>query len=127
MAFITRYDVPGGGDVEECSNGYYVRHTDHVVYLNEMLLDRDAQRLRADTAEADSIRKDGVIEDLMQSNSDMTTCLADAEQCIAELSADNQLLRKLLEQTLAALNPTAKLSKSIRAALNRKPEAGSHD
>jgi len=53
--------------------------------------------------------------------------LADAEQRIAELSADNQQLRKLLEQTLAALNPTAKLSKSIRAALNPKPEAGSHE
>lgn len=87
----------------------------------------DAQRLRADTAEAESARKDQVIEDMVESNCDMTTCLAAAEQRIAELSADSQQLRKLLEQTLAALNPTAKLSKSIRAALNPNPEAESHE
>lgn len=107
----------GGAKIE------YFPHGPEVV----LATDFDAQRLRADTAEAESARKDGVIEDLMQSNGDMTTCLAAAEQRIAELSAENQQLRKLLEQTLAALNPTAKLSKSIRAALNPNPEAESHE
>lgn len=82
--------------------------------------DFDAQRLRADTAEAE--------RDKWETRAcSEATKLHDAEQRIAELSADNQLLRKLLEQTLAALNPSAKLSKSIRAALNPKTKAGSHE
>ncbi|WP_092347597.1 hypothetical protein [Pseudomonas sp. NFACC05-1] len=46
---------------------------------------------------------------------------------IAELSADNQHLRKLLEQTLAAVNPTKRLAKAMRAALNPTAEAASHE
>lgn len=100
----------------------------------------DAQRLRADTAEAYAKGVSKSFDDLSaivgysterlgQTGESPMDCaeqivrkLAAAEQLIADLSADNQQLRKLLEQTLAALNPTAKLSKSIRAALNPKPE-----
>jgi hypothetical protein len=89
--------------------------------------ERDAQRLRADTAEAELERAECMRESYKIDAGIYREKLAAAEQRIAELSADNQQLRKLLEQTLAALNPTAKLSKSIRAALNPKPEAGSHD
>lgn len=49
------------------------------------------------------------------------------EQRNAELSAKNQQLSKLLQQTLAALNPTARLAKEIKAALNPEPEAERHD
>lgn len=44
---------------------------------------------------------------------------------IAELSADSQHLRKLLGQALAAVNPTKRLAKDIRAALNPTAEAES--
>ncbi|MCU7217827.1 hypothetical protein [Pseudomonas sp. VE 196-7] len=44
------------------------------------------------------------------------------EQRIAELSAKNQQLSQLLGQTLAALNPTARLAKEIKVALNLKTE-----
>jgi len=92
------------------------------------------QRLRADTAEAE----------LAKANKSADTYLAAWEKCaefrdasedkvkaaerrIAELSANNQQLSKLLGQALAALNPTARLAKEIKAALNPKPEAGSHE
>lgn len=87
----------------------------------------DVQRLRADTAEAerDAMRtsKEAVEFNLNK----VDRALLAAEQRIAELSANNQQLRKLLGQTLAALNPTKALSKSIRAALNHNPEAESND
>lgn len=101
----------------------------------------DAQRLRADTAEAELVSANSDKEAYAQNAIDLrkqvdlwkgrttnlTHELAAAEQRIAELSADNQQLRKLLGQTLAALNPTAKLSKSILAALNPNPEAESDE
>lgn len=107
-----------------------------------------AETLRADTAESElkelreefhlvsedldhAKRNSSAFEDqmgnLQVSNGKLRDRLAAAEQRVSELSADNQQLRKLLNQTLAALNPTAKLAKSIRAALNPKPEAGSHE
>ncbi|ROO33427.1 hypothetical protein [Pseudomonas sp. 7SR1] len=46
---------------------------------------------------------------------------------IAELSADSQHLRKLLGQALSAVNPTKRLAKDIRAALNPTAEAASHE
>lgn len=109
--------------------GYYVRHADHLVYVNEMRMDRDVERLRADTAEAElaKLRYKAELYDEVwadatgrgYANVTMALCaLTAAEQRIAELSADNQQLRKLLEQTLAALNPTKTLSKSISAALS---------
>lgn len=93
--------------------------------------DFDAQRLRADTAEAEvsRLREAATLAAKVGAPNfhSMKRELAAAEQRIAELSADNQQLRKLLEQALAALNPSAKLSKSIRAALNPNPEAKSHE
>ena len=44
--------------------------------------------------------------------------LTAAEQRNAEASASVQLAAKLLDQTLAALNPTAKLAKNIREFLD---------
>lgn len=44
-----------------------------------------------------------------------------------ELSAHNQLLRKLLGQAKASLNPTKRLAKAINAALNPTAEAVSHE
>lgn len=46
---------------------------------------------------------------------------------VEELAAENQQLRKLLGQALAAVNPTKRLAKNIRAALNPTAEAVSHD
>lgn len=108
----------------------------------------DAQRLRADTAEADSVRKDCVIEDLMQSNSDMTTCLAAAEQRISELEkilrTAKSYIRDLSEslgnacedfegdededpQAIEECDAARQFIDRIDAALNSKPEAGSHE
>lgn len=84
--------------------------------------DFDAQRLRADTAEARVKTAEHDLEFFKAGKNEQFDRAEAAEQRIAELSADNQNLRKLLEQTLSALNPTAKLSKSIRAALNPNPE-----
>lgn len=120
----------GGAKIE------YFPHGPEVVLATEF----DAQRLRADTAEAERdgamaanavlreevrterLRADAAVGDANEAE----RMLSAAEQRIAEISANNQQLRKLLEQTLAALNPTAKLSKSIRAALNPNPEVESH-
>ena len=103
----------GENQLEVFENGPYVYFSDF-----------DAQRLRADTAEAE-------LERFRRSRNAMLTQVMNerdvAEQRIAEMSANNQQLRKLLEQTLASLNPTAKLSKSIRAAINPNPEAESHE
>lgn len=96
--------------------------------------DFDAQRLRADTAEAELVSANADKEayaqnaiDLRSSLDAVTLNLKRADNLISARTSENQQLRKLLEQTLAALNPTAKLSKSIRAALNPNPEAESHE
>lgn len=91
----------GGAKIE------YFPHGPEVVLASDF----NAQRLRADTSEAD-------LQEVCKTVEAVTASLVAAEQRIAELSANNQQLRKLLEQTLAALNPTAKLSKSIRDAIN---------
>ena len=51
MSEIKRYDNENGGSIachecymDESDDGDYVRHADHVVYLNEVKLDRDALR-----------------------------------------------------------------------------------
>lgn len=82
----------------------------------------DAQRLRADTAEDDSARKDRVIEDMIQSNSDMTTCLAAAEQRIAELVAAFTPLIKNWDDLAAGESLNVDRA---RAALNQKSEGES--
>lgn len=76
------------------STGYYVRHADHLVYLNEMRLDRDAQRLRADTAEAElKDTKEGMayrgslFGKVQSERDDYERKLADAEQRIADRDA----------------------------------------
>jgi len=62
---------------------------------------------------------------------ELPKALAAAEQRNAETSASLQLATKLLDQTLAALNPTANLAKNIRALLKdhrTKPtESGASD
>lgn len=88
--------------------------------------ERDAQRLRADTVEADSARKDFVIEDLMQSNSDMTTCLAAAEQSISDTVAKLQLAAEMLDDDERG-NRFAQVLQLAIAALNPNPEAESHE
>lgn len=96
--------------------------------------DFDAQRLRADTAEAERVSANADKEAYAQNAIDLHTSLdavtlnlKRADNLISARTSENQQLRKLLEQTLAALSPTAKLSKSIRAALNPNPEAESHE
>jgi hypothetical protein len=114
--------------------GYYVRHADHLVYLREMRMDRDVERLRADTAGAELVSANADKEAYAQNAIDLRTSLdattlnlKRADNLISVRTSENQQLRKLLEQTLEVLNPTAKLSKSIRAALNPNPEAESHE
>lgn len=128
MDDVKRYLVGADeSDLCGCGASYSIKETESPDGDWVSASDFDAQRLRADTAEAELERAECMRESYKIDAGIYREKLAAAEQRIAELSADNQQLRKLLEQTLAALNPTAKLSKSIRAALNPNPEAGSHE
>lgn len=55
---------------------------------------------------------------LLRHKAELKERLTAAEQRNAEVSASVQLAAKLLDQTLAALNPTAKLAKNIREFLD---------
>jgi hypothetical protein len=46
MGDVTRYDIDGREwEIVEIKDGDYVRHIDHVIYLNEVKLERDAFRV----------------------------------------------------------------------------------
>lgn len=88
-----------------------------------------AAERRADKAEAEAARKDQVIEDMVESNSDMTTCLAAAEQSIAKMTA---LLQRVVDSSVLSFEADApedleSLEVHICAALNPNPEAESHE
>lgn len=127
MSEITRYDVPGGGDVEKCNNGDYVRHADHLIYLREMRMDRDVERLRADTAEADLARTHATFVNATKvENEKWSVKLAAAEQRIAGTVAKLQLAVDMLDDDERG-NRFAQVLRLAIAALNPNPEAESHE
>lgn len=76
------------------------------------------------TAERDDLQQRlNTADELNDSLRDRKNSIVALQKQVAELTAKNQLLSKLLEQTLAALNPKARLAKSIKAALNPTTEA----
>ena len=118
MSEVKRFDCTNGR-AQHCYGCYQMTETAEGYYVSWD--DFDAQRLRADTAEAEAARKDQVIEDMVESNSDMTTCLAADEQRIAELL---KLLR-MMKDNGGYLDEQE--WERIDAALNPNPEAESHE
>jgi multidrug resistance efflux pump len=112
---IWYYDEAEGGGVQKVAGlGSYVKAGD----FHDMEADRDAQRLRADTAEAELAVTEKEVEGLQ-------SALGDAEQRIAALEG---LLHEMVEHDYRFID--AKLVdfvERIEAALNHKPEAGSHE
>lgn len=124
------------------STGYYVRHADHVVYLNEMRMDRDFERLRADTAEAEVAKlreqlreRDATIENL---NDRHDLGVQERDRLRSQLSAEKALRLENQRITPARFKclacgeyhegssnlPCPKMSPY--AALNQKSEGESH-
>lgn len=142
MSEITRYDVDGREwELLEFGDGDYVRHADHLIYLREMRMDRDVERLRADTAEAELIIANADKEAYAQNAIDLreqvelwkgrTTNLTHArsvaEQRIADLI---ELLRgawKYADHDLNVVTVNRELAARIEAALNKKSEGESHE
>lgn len=138
MSEITRYDCEEDRsceyEVKAVMNvdptGYYVRNADHLVYLNEMRMDRDVERLRADTAEAclEEWRRSNHGNTVLE-NMDLREKLATAEQRNVDLLGLLRDTKTMLASELSyeLYHNIAVHMKRIDAALNPDPEAESHE
>lgn len=143
MSEITRYDCEEDRSCEYEVKavmrvdpiGYYVRHADHLVYLNEMRMDRDAQRLRADTAEARVKTAEHDLEFFKAGKNEQFDRAEAAEQRIAELTELLISGRKVVSDAVGLVEEWADVLRkrmgahcsAVDAALNPNPEAESHD
>jgi hypothetical protein len=119
-SFVHRCSVIG-----PITRDFREREQDHADMWNTRCAsDLDAQRLRADTAEAEVTRLEDEFDTLESTNTTMKLKLAAAEQRIAELL---QICRDIQDDPRLWLMVGAEISGRISTALNPKPEAGSHE
>lgn len=127
---IWYYDEAEGGGVQKVAGlGSYVKAGD----FHDMEADRDAQRLRADTAEAEVTRLEDEFDTLENTNTTTKLKLAAAEQRISDMGSTLAGALKLLRgvHTGDLFGPddweTVNAFLISAAALNPNPEAESHE